>query len=98
MDLHHRYAARRSSTVWGAGVIYQYIAVNEEGEYRLTNTESEAHTSWSRGGAARIVREYYDKAWNPTTGGEKPVFEIVKVRRPIKIAHPHNWDPRDDET
>lgn len=64
-----------------------YIAKGEKDEYTTTTKEGEAHTSWSRQGAARMAEDYLKKAWNVTMG-EKPTFEIVKVKRPVKIHHP----------
>ncbi len=80
MDLHHQYAVKLAGST-------RYVAKDEKGAYTTTSQENEAHTSWSRQGAARMAEDYIKKAWNVTMG-EKPTFEIVKVRRPQKIAHP----------
>ena len=93
MDLHHQYAARKISGgdpaayMYGYGASLQYIALNAEGDYTLTTEEKEAHTAWTRGLAARMIEDYVKKAWNVTMG-DKPQFEIVKVKRPAKIHHP----------
>ncbi len=78
MDLHHQYAVKLSTGY--------FVSKTEDG-YSSTRDEAQAHTSWSRQGAARMFDDYIKQKWNVTMG-DPPSFEVVKVHRPQKIAHP----------
>lgn len=78
MDLHHQYAVKFNTGY--------FISKTEKDGYGTTRVEAEAHTCWSRAGAARIFNDYIKKKWNKTMG-DKPIFEVIKVHRPQLIHH-----------
>ena len=87
MDLHHQYAAKKTSPVHGFGGSLSWIGMSGEGKLCLVASEDQAITKWNRRLAAGLIEDFVKENWNITMG-DKPTFEIVKVKRPMKIHHP----------
>jgi len=77
LHLHRKFAIRTQGL---------YVAVDDKGNYYLTDDHSKAEARWDIRGALGIKDRYIQSVWNVTMG-EKPVCEVIEVRRKQRIHH-----------